>query len=82
MSVDLPAPLSPRRQTTSPACTAIDTSSSAMTEPKYFETERASMSGVFGLSAIAQSFCTLRREYWLMRTAISSIRPRIAWYQS
>ena len=46
MSVDLPAPLSPRRHSTSPALTYIDTSWSAMTLPKYFVRPRASMSGV------------------------------------
>ena len=44
--VDLPAPLSPSRQTTSPGATLSETFSSAMTEPKYFETARASMIGV------------------------------------
>src|SRR3990170_2603480 len=44
--VDLPAPLSPSRQTTSPALTASETSSRATTAPKYFETLRASRRGV------------------------------------
>src|SRR4051812_35521753 len=43
--VDLPAPLSPSRQTTSPALTLIDTSARATTGPKYFDTERASTIG-------------------------------------
>src|SRR5690606_15646683 len=42
MRVDLPAPLSPRRQVTSPARTNIDTSDRATTLPKYFETLRTS----------------------------------------
>ena len=45
MSVDFPAPLSPRRQRTSPALTYIETSWSAMTLPKYLLMPRASMSG-------------------------------------
>ena len=38
ISVDLPAPLSPSRQWTSPGSTAIDTSCSAITLPKYLST--------------------------------------------
>src|SRR5581483_6473157 len=52
ISVDLPAPLSPSRQTISPALTVRLTSFSATTVPKYFDTERASMSGT-ALDAMA-----------------------------
>src|SRR4029450_1658639 len=45
MSVDLPAPLSPSRHSTSPARTSIVMSSRAITWPKYFETPRASRTG-------------------------------------
>src|SRR5450432_3847931 len=45
ISVDLPAPLSPRRQTTSPGLTSRLTSRIAITLPKYFDTARASMTG-------------------------------------
>ena len=38
ISVDLPAPLSPRTHVTSPASTCSETSWSALTLPKYFET--------------------------------------------
>ena len=44
--VDLPAPLSPRRQLISPARTVSETPSRATTAPKYFEMLRASRSGV------------------------------------
>ena len=46
MNVDLPAPLSPSTQVTSPAPTPTLTSFSATTLPKYFETLRTSSSGV------------------------------------
>ena len=42
ISVDLPAPLSPSTHVTSPALTFREMSWSALTDPKYFETERAS----------------------------------------
>src|SRR3954463_14949838 len=42
--VDLPAPLSPSRHITSPPATAIEMSWSAITEPKNFDTSRASIS--------------------------------------
>ena len=42
ISVDLPAPLSPSTQVTSPALTFREMSCSALTDPKYFETERTS----------------------------------------
>ena len=45
MRVDLPAPLSPSRQVTSPARTNIDTSWRAITEPKYLETFSTSRIG-------------------------------------
>ena len=46
MNVDLPAPLSPSTQVTSPAPTPTLMSFSATTLPKYFETLRTSSSGV------------------------------------
>ena len=53
MNVDLPAPLSPSTQVTSPAPTLTLTSFSATTLPKYFETLRTSSSGVpVGWSAL------------------------------
>src|SRR5262249_18114356 len=45
MSVDLPAPLSPSRQWTSPTCTVKFTSCSATTVPKDFDTPLSSMIG-------------------------------------
>src|SRR3712207_2375315 len=45
MSVDLPAPLSPRRHITSPRPTRIDTPESAITEPKCLTRSRISMRG-------------------------------------
>src|SRR5262245_51665794 len=45
MRVDLPAPLSPASATTSPACSSIDTLSSACTPPKRLETLRTESSG-------------------------------------
>ena len=42
ISVDLPAPLSPSRQWTSPGRTSNDTSFSAITEPKYLLTDLSS----------------------------------------
>src|SRR3954452_20231344 len=50
ISVDLPAPLSPSRHSTSPARTSIVMSSSAITWPKYLETPRASRTGVSAMS--------------------------------
>src|SRR3954449_8964374 len=46
IKVDLPAPLSPRRQLISPARTVNDTPSRATTAPKYFEISRASRRGL------------------------------------
>ena len=48
MNVDLPAPLSPSTHVTCPASTRQETSLSAITLPKYFETLRTSSSGVIG----------------------------------
>jgi hypothetical protein len=45
MNVDLPAPLSPRTHVTSPWFTIAETSFSAITFPKYFETWSISRSG-------------------------------------
>src|SRR5919106_2432121 len=45
IKVDLPAPLSPSRHITSPAPTFIDTSFSAITEPKYLLMLSTSISG-------------------------------------
>src|SRR4051812_31684609 len=45
-SVDLPAPLSPTRATTSPAWTEKSTPDSACTAPKRFEMPRSSRTGV------------------------------------
>ncbi len=53
MSVDLPAPLSPRRQLTSPARTDSETVSRAMTRPKSLDTSRASSTGTAPESARA-----------------------------
>src|SRR4051812_13772156 len=46
MSVDLPAPLSPSRQCTSPGATATETSRRARTVPKNLLTRRSSIRGV------------------------------------
>ena len=48
MNVDLPAPLSPSTHVTSPEPTATDTSLSAITLPKNFDTLRTSSSGLGG----------------------------------
>src|SRR5690606_34679901 len=45
MRVDLPAPLSPRRQSTSPRRTFMETPASATTGPKCFTRSRTSISG-------------------------------------
>jgi hypothetical protein len=45
MRVDLPAPLSPRRQSTSPAETVSETPASATTGPNCLVMSRTSMSG-------------------------------------
>src|ERR671918_195595 len=45
IKVDLPAPLSPRRHITSPACTFIVTPLSAITEPNRLTMSRSSTSG-------------------------------------
>src|SRR5579859_2617236 len=45
ISVDLPAPLSPRTQVTSPAFARSEISFSAIALPKYFTTSRTSSSG-------------------------------------
>src|SRR3954451_5190752 len=54
-SVDLPAPLSPTRATTSPGCTARSTSVSAWTAPNRLETPRSSSTGALIASAIGIS---------------------------
>ena len=46
ISVDLPAPLSPSTQVTSPALTTVETSLSAMTFPKYLPMPRTSSSAL------------------------------------
>src|SRR5437867_5425738 len=52
MSVDLPAPCSPRSAWISPAWSAKETSASAWVDPNRFETPRISRIGVPGLDAI------------------------------
>ena len=50
MNVDLPAPLSPSTQVTWPSRTETETSFSAITLPKYFETSRVSSSVVLSFT--------------------------------
>ena len=63
-SVDLPAPLSPTRATTSPAWTSRSMSVSAETAPKFFETPRRLSTGspmggaASGLSVMSGAFGT------------------------
>src|SRR3954464_1779591 len=52
MRVDLPAPLSPTRATTSPAPTSKSTSVSARTAPKLLLTPFSSSRGSFGAAAV------------------------------
>src|SRR5215471_4116216 len=54
-SVDLPAPFSPTQACVSPAATSNDTSSSARTAPKDFETPRNSSPGTSALPLLPAS---------------------------
>ena len=58
-SVDLPAPLSPMRPSTSPSSSVMSTSFSAWIAPKCLETERNSRIGAPALS----SFLTQRSSF-------------------
>src|SRR5947207_5760382 len=60
-SVDLPAPLSPMRPTTSPACSASDTSRSAWMAPKCFDIP-ASSSTAIGRSPFNQRTCNTQAK--------------------
>ena len=84
MSVDLPAPLSPSRQVTSPARTNIDTSWRAITDPKYLETFLTSRIGGpvgralvdrRGLGHLGHRFCAWVRMKLLKMTASTRIAP-------
>src|SRR3989442_8135757 len=68
MSVDLPAPFSPRSAWISPAWSAKETSSSAWVDPNRFETPRISRIGVPGLDAI-EPFRVPIEQLFLIRSA-------------
>src|SRR6187551_930991 len=81
ISVDLPAPLSPTRAITSPARTSKSTPSSAVTDPKLFETPRVSSLGVAVLAVAGPTLVALTR--WTPgrdgRGARPSRAPRPGW---
>src|SRR5438128_9403754 len=78
--VDLPAPLSPTRATTSPAWTSTDAPSSAWTEPKDLVMFRIEISGVprlaRGEATAAEWGCVLAMIDLLGGKGRRSRRPR------
>src|SRR5437764_6572595 len=57
-SVDLPAPLSPRRATIAPGWTSMSTPASAWTRPKCLTTPRTSRSGSPAIRGRARAFAS------------------------
>src|SRR5215217_6925279 len=76
-SVDLPAPLSPTRPTTSPARTSKSTPPSACTAPKRFVTPCSASSGSLPLAVLVVAVMPGARFLALRRQADSSAGRRI-----
>src|SRR6476469_578566 len=76
-SVDLPAPLSPTRATTSPAWTSKSMSLSACTAPKRFETPDSDRTAVFAGERVAvMSVLQVVRVGRRRRGGAVAVRPR------